>query len=244
MQIINAFWEKRNLGLNVAEITIEGFDENISEIISTIDKNDYIVVKVPNSKISLIHELENYGFRFLETQFEVCHPIPKRLSIDPYIRRIIDRVKYQQIRDKEGLEKVLNKIDDIMFDTDRFYLDPAFDNSVSSLRYKNWIRYEFYNKSVFLASLIVEGDEIGFFLMTKIDDNKYSSTLAGIFSQFKNSGLGIAAIGKPIFWAYDNKIDKILSRISSNNILSLKVHLELGYKINNVLYVFRKLKFN
>ena len=82
MHLINAHWEKRNLGLSVAEVSFEK-GETIRQIDSSLFKEyDYIVAKVPSGEISLLHDLEKIGFRFLESQFEFLIQLIQNLRLN------------------------------------------------------------------------------------------------------------------------------------------------------------------
>ena len=80
MKIINATWEKRNLGCDAYEIQIERKDlKNFSSIMSDLKKQDfsgaYVTVKMPVGNLEALHALEDDGFRFMETQYKIKNKI-------------------------------------------------------------------------------------------------------------------------------------------------------------------------
>ena len=73
MKIINATWEKRNLGCDAYEIQIERKDfDNFDAVCDEIEKQDfsgaYVVIKMPVGNLDALHKLQDMGFYFMETQ--------------------------------------------------------------------------------------------------------------------------------------------------------------------------------
>lgn len=241
MKIIKATWEKRNLGLNVIEIEFEPNDgpKNLKKLGRF--KADYFVAKIPIKNLFLAHKLEDDGFRFMETQFSLARDLTKNFQVEPYLEKIANVVAYQKIHSKNELDQILKQIDRDMFDTDRISLDYSLPKRISVNRYRGWMKDEF-DKGSTICKLLFGKELIGFFLLKKHDEITLDSVLAGVFSRYKSSGLGAASIGKHIDFCIKNHVKKLIARVSSNNIASLKMHLAFGYEVKGAIYVFRKIK--
>ena len=93
MKIIDAVWEKKNLGVTAAEILIEGGD-NIKEIMSALTDIDkqYVVCKVISGFNEATSVVQDLGYKYIEDQIEVEHDlheikrnrIMQRLLVLPY----------------------------------------------------------------------------------------------------------------------------------------------------------------
>ena len=66
MKIIDAVWEKRNLGVETVEFVVENSDTEIvmGEILEA--EKQYNVVKLPTNKPELMKLLQENGYRFVE----------------------------------------------------------------------------------------------------------------------------------------------------------------------------------
>lgn len=244
MNLRNAYWEKRNLNLNVLEVEFD--DNDTVEDINKLKYNDfeYIVIKVPIGKLDIIHKLEDINFRFLETQFELMNEVQEGRIFKQTHLEILKNTYYKEILHKDELDNLLANLDKYMFETDRISLDPIFNKKISAVRYKNWVMDEFKNKDSRICNLIYNDANIGFFII-KLNEEKADSLLAGLYDKYRNKGLGIATVQNPIEYCVENhNIRKITTRISSNNLKSLKVHVECGYKIIGMKYVLRKININ
>jgi len=240
MKIIDAVWEKRNLGLRVGEIQFERTD--LIDALHTplpFGSYDYLVAKVPTNMLPLVHKLERLKFYFLETQFDLKKDLRKGLQIPQEFSWINDRVNTSVISDTNRIEEILAKIDSSMFDSDRVSIDPLLGSKPGAERYRNWIRDEMSRGEAVLVELSLEGASIGFFLLSNFRAEYCFSTLAGIYSEFKGCGFGLSAIAMPIIFAKEQKAKFIHTVNSSNNQQSLKIHLACGYSIENISYVFR-----
>lgn len=72
MQIIDAFWEKRNLNMDTTEILIEENDscDDIENVIGNLTKG-YVVVKIDPARINEMNLLQKNGFVYTESIFSV-----------------------------------------------------------------------------------------------------------------------------------------------------------------------------
>lgn len=239
MRLIDAFWEKRNLGLSVAEITFES-GETPQQLDPNLFKTyDYIVAKVPSGEVSTIHGLEQLGFRFLESQFDLSirlNNIPQRPQSSDFLMK---KITTSPLDSREQIEELVEHITPELFEVDRVSIDPEVGKTVGALRYKNWVLDEFNKGNIFAHRLHLGSTPIGFFILKKIGPSKLFAMLAGLFSQYKNKGLGLSIVQKPIDWAREQKYEEIVTRNSSNNSESFKIHLACGYRLDSISYLLR-----
>lgn len=77
MKIVAATWERRNLGLDVTEVTLDHKDlKNEPETLEILKKymmpRHYLLVKVPAGSIAFLAKLQALGFIFLEHAYRVA----------------------------------------------------------------------------------------------------------------------------------------------------------------------------
>lgn len=243
MKITDAIWEKHNLGVIALEIEIDSSDSfsHLSNLI-TLHNYDYVIIKVPIRLLSFAHALEDMGFRFMETQVALSRDLHVASNFSTGFNFLLQKIEVKQANDNDHLEKILSRIDISMFATDRISMDPLFGPQVGMERYKNWIKQEVIKEGSILAELSLNKKSIGFYLLSKLENGAYFSTLAGIYSEFRGKGLGISAVAKPLECVIELGGRWVHTRNSTNNLESLKLHLTCGYSIKEMFYIFRWLR--
>ena len=239
MKKIELIWEKENIGKKSVEFRFDG-SECISEIDSDICDNldyEYQICRIPASNMELVYFLQKHGFVFSETAFELSASLKKVVVSDVY-KPYIEMMNYHKAGEEE-IKIVEDTIRKGVFKTDRIALDPFFSLEKSGNRYGNWFVQEMKNKTT--NCYIVEAEEtpIGFFVLKEETNNISNSFLAALFNE-QNIGMGFATIYFPLVQAKAEEKKRIVTHVSSNNIDSLKTHLEVGYKINGISYCFIK----
>ncbi len=234
MKVIDAFWEKRNLDMNVAEID---FAENDKEYDKSVEGNyQYIVAKVPKGNIYICNILESNGYKFIEAQLELTRKIS---DVDKYMgsyNNFIAKFSYKIIVKDEDLLKLIEKINENMFISDRISLDENFGREVSCRRYRNWIKDEFLKTNSIVVEVMNDNKSIGFFLVRKRENYCATSLLGGIFDEYRNSGLGIVMESMVVKFCKNSSIKRLETNVSSNNINAINMHLAFGSKIRNIKY--------
>ena len=246
MEIIEAYWEKRNINVDTYEIRLNINDlYDISNIVKHISsdkyKNAYLIIKMPVSNIKALHFLEDNGFRFMETQFHVKkilkdHDTPKLLS---RLKNILEQREIN--KDKKSWKAVTDLMTDSMFYTDRIYLDPKLKKGTSCRRYKNWIMDLVEDSNSHLFVYYYKDIPVGFGLV-KIDYEKkiVYDLLEGIFEKYQNNGFGYMMFDLALKNYQKLGIEKLETCISSNNQSILSLDLMFGYTIEKEEYVLRK----
>lgn len=243
MKTVHAVWERKNLGRDAWEVTLDKKD--MTDVQSVIDAlhapqfdGCYVCVKLPVGNLHMVHALEDDGFRFLETQLHLVAALePSDVmrygeSADhiPVEERVVPKTR-------EDWGAIIEKITPGMFDTDRIALDPAFGPDVACQRYRGWCWDLFDNPKSVLKVLSINGQDSYFniYLLDHGSDG-YDGIIGGGFSEHKNTGLGALMCAKTMF-----EKGKYKTSVSTNNFPVLKIHQHLGRIVCNERYVFRKI---
>ena len=236
MKVINAVWEKRNLGVNCHEINIEPNDTaNIIKKELPLNESEYTVVKVPSGKFDIMFLLKELGYTYVESSINLVHDL-KEIRLNPLQQRVMDSISYSQMNNKD-IDELFNEIKKGIFTTDRIYIDPYFSHDQAANRYINWISDEI-KKGCDIFKLIYKNNSIGFFTFKDIGHNVCYPFLAGMYKDYLKSGLGMSTIEKTLKEAINRNYKKMSTYVSINNIKIVNVHLSLGFRVNNVYNVF------
>ncbi len=241
MQIIDCFWEEINIGKKTVELTFDSREEYDPEKVKQAVKGyQYCVAKVHSGNTSCLLGLQRDGFISIETQIGLSKKIEDFVFTDKMVRFIDKRIGFRVIRDREGLQSVLNSITPNMFSTDRIYLDPSLGSKYSLQRYRNWIETEFERGTTLYESEL-KGDRVGFGLF-RVEGTVMNVLLGGIYEQYQNMGIGILTACSPILFckAQNMDIKKETTSVSSNNFSVLQFYNYLDFKIDKMCYVLVK----
>ncbi len=239
MEIIEMPWELNNLGVSSIEFRFDG-TEDIRQIDSSVYENqdyEYQVCRIPANCMDLAYFLQDNGFRYSETAFELSADLRKE-SLPGLYKNYLDMFDYH-IADKDEILKVDEIIRRGVFDTDRIALDPFFDLEKSGRRFENWFAKELDAGSSKCYIVDAMSKDLGFFVLKENSNTEADSFLAALFDQ-KDKGMGFSVIYYPLVQARKEGKKKIKTRVSSNNLNSLKTHLEIGYKLKHINYLFIK----
>lgn len=238
MKVIDAFWEKRNLGVDTTEITVESFDtvKEFQVVLERI-KTPYQVVKIPAGMVELMWMAEECGFRYIETSIRVIHNL-KEIVLSPLVERIDKTIEYQPMTE-EDQKHLFEEIKKGMFYTDRVYLDSFFSETQAAARYIGWIKDERERGSE-LFQYQYKNQAVGFFILKQIEPNVYYPFLAGIYPEYQKYVFGAVYIYKALFEAKRRKGKLVSTFISTNNQNAMRMHMECGFQIKEISYVYVK----
>lgn len=238
MKITHAVWEKRNMGVECNEITIQRMDteESFTKKKSDIE-TEYIVVKLPSDMSELNFFLQKSGYTYVETMISLYRDtsIPKLSSIN---ERIIQNMSYSIMNDFET-EELYNEIRNGMFTKDRVSVDHAFTKEQSNNRYVGWINDEI-NNGAQLFKIKYRNKIVGFFTMKEKEEKVFDSVLAGMYQSKQMVGIGLAMDYFEIMEANRNEGKKVLASVSTNNLSALMIALQLGYSIDKLENIYVK----
>ncbi|MBQ8914060.1 MAG: GNAT family N-acetyltransferase [Lachnospiraceae bacterium] len=239
MKIVDAFWEKRNLNVDVTEIDLDG-NETVDEVVETLRKlsTSYNVIKLPVARNDLLLKVQEEGFIFVEVSIALESGI-SAIDIPPLYSRFLPHINIKTADERER-EIVLDEIKNgEIFETDRIALDPHFSRQMAGLRYYNWAK-DLIETGADFPVAYYKDDMVAFGVNKSIDDKTYDAVLGGVISEFGRKGFG--------FWALYANYDsikrqggkKIVTHVSSNNMPVFKLHMQNGYTVSGMKYILVK----
>ena len=238
LKVVDAFWEKRNLGVCCSEIEIEPGDEtNFLKKELPLNEAEYTVIKVPSNKFDVMFLLQELGYTYIESSINLVHDL-KEIRLNPLQQRIMDSVSYSTMTDKD-IDHVFREIKKGIFTTDRIYIDPYFSHEQAANRYVNWIGDEL-ERGCKIFKLTYKNDSVGFFTFKDIGNGVCYPFLAGMYEKYLNSGLGICTIEKPLKHAIKMNYKKYSTFISSNNTSTFSAHVALNFSFRKIYHVYIK----
>jgi hypothetical protein len=238
MKIVDAVWEKRNLGLKVFELTIQEEDIYLNEQIEQFElKSDYVVIKLPIVLNRHLTSLQDLGYQFIE-QLTINSHLAVVPKLTPIMNRFLGKLSCQ-IAKSDEVDLIRHEIDSDLFDTDRVSLDPKFSKQDASNRYLGMISDEIeQNGKIY----VIKFNEmvVGFFTLHMSLQNIAYCNLGGIFKNFQNLGFGIFLNYFQICITRDLGGEQTITAYSSNNVGAFAVHQMFDYKVIEQYYVFIK----
>jgi hypothetical protein len=198
----------------------------------------YAVCKVPVEDLGAVHELEDNGFRFIETQLKLS------LKMKSY-----DTSKYPYSYlpvERNDLETVLG-IAETIFSDDRFSVDPfikeRFAGKAAGERYRRYVikSFEAQDECVYKMVSAATNEIVGFGTHRHTTQDEAVIFIGGIVSAYQKAGLG------PIsdFLAINNLrregAKKAYTHVSARNYAIMNLEIAgLGYKVVDSHVVLRK----
>lgn len=235
MEIINAFWEKRNLGVDAVSFQI-GRNDTAEEVIPQIefDQREYQSAIVDSTKTDIVLELQNHGFRFIECSLELSASSDEAIIPDN-LKRFQKSMGYRPAsHDEIKLIKSIIESGDI-FKTDKISLDPYFGTKKAGIRYSFWI--DDLIKAGKTLSVITFDDEPIAFDVAGYSEGVVEHYLGGMLPGKKGKMLGATISVPSILYWKQHGAKQFKTVVSSNNHPILKVHQSFGFKIVNCKYI-------
>lgn len=239
MRVIDAFWEKRNLGLDTIEVEIDETDD-ISEVESKIKDIDaqYIVVKTPSNNINFSILLQKYGFTFIETQIGFSFNLKNKIRATEGELKRTDELIVEYMND-DDLCILYNEIQKGLFDTDRISIDPCFSQKQAADRYIGWIKDEL-GRNGKVCKFLFKENTVGFFSYKIIDNKIFYSFLGGAYNEFKRNGLGLMTTIKQLKFAGEQGLTKWTTSASLNNLKHIRILNTVGCSMDKATNIFIK----
>jgi hypothetical protein len=238
LKIVDAFWEKRNLGVDCVEVVIEAADM-AAEVKSGVARlvTQYLVVKVPAGGADIMFCLSELGFAFIEASIHITRKVAY-LELSGIQKRVADSVSYALMQESDLLV-LWDELRKGMHDTDRICLDPYFTKEQSANRYIGWIQDE-VARGADVFKLIYKSQSIGYFTMKSLGGGVYYPFLAGMYASHRNSGLGFNIAYKPLCEIATRGGLSVSTRISANNGNVVRLYASLGFRFDEFTYVYIK----
>lgn len=240
MNIIDAHWDKKNLGVKTYEVifsdndTINDFVEVEKDLIQN-KKAKYLVLKIPANNSELLFGLPKLAYNFVEASMKLTlrksnYHCPK------FVARFDRNITVSQ---SDNMEAVLNEINKGVFATDRISVDPNFSQEIANRRYSNWIKTLVDNGDP-LYEVYLNKDPIGFFLLKRVNEKEVQGILTGLYEKYAKSGYGALIMKKLNDTVWDLGYTTYHAQVVSNNISALKTNLLFGSSIDSITYCYVK----
>lgn len=238
MKVINAYWEKRNLGVETKELICENTD-TIDEVKAKIMElaAEYVVVKIPSGRMDLSGHIQKMGFCYIEDLIEVTHDLHETVRA-PLHQRLYDAMTYRKM-DDEDVQQLYKEIEGGLFETDRISKDEEFGKEKAARRYIYWIK-DMIMQGAQPYVMLYKEEPAGFIILKSNDQKTYISVLGGGYKKFRKSGLGIVQKEQEIVKRMGGK--SLMTYVSSNNPSQLRALILNGYLPKDVQHVFVKHK--
>jgi len=247
MKVVEAIWEKRNLGCTAFEVSLSKGDlSNIHQCLSVLSddrfRNALVTLKLPVGNMAAIHGLEDAGFRFVETQFQVGYDLTHYHCPPSVVEFVSPVVQVEVPKRVNDWERIAELVTPDLFETDRIALDPCFGINIGCVRYKNWMMdlvsaedshlYVFYKPDN-------QSSPLGFTLV-KEQGVVSHAILGGVFTHCKIPGIGVSIWNQYLKNSAARGFARIETAVSSNNPAVLIMDSVLGYVIEKMTYVLRR----
>lgn len=236
--------------VDLLQIDSEVFGRNVLVIINPDAKSDfapferayvdayqpiYVSCKVALEDVSVMHMLEDSGFRMVECQLKgvITFRQPWDTSAYPY--------RFERVTSEAVLEEVL-QIAKTTFEHDRFSMDPACPLGVSGDRYLLYTRKSFTepNESVYRLYDPKSKETLAFKTCRRADNNKVQLFLSGLRSDMK--GLGLGPISNYFYFneLINQRIKAAYGYVSAHNYAAVNMDLSMGFRVRGAFAVLRK----
>ncbi len=225
MKVVDAVWEKRNLGLDSVEMEVELNDtyEEVNQILSEV-KGQYLAVKVPTNRTDIIWLMAKHNYIFVEDMMFFEHDLHEIVRT-PLQQRLYDAVEIYPMEEVD-YAILFEEIDNGSFSFDRISNDPFFTKEQSIRRFHNWLNDERERGAEFLK-VTMRGEIIGFFTIWEIEPGVYTSALGGTFMKWRKGGLGTIVQASEEVKKRGGK--KLILGASTNNMTQIRSLIQNGF---------------
>ena len=239
MQIIDAYWEERNLGVSCYEIKT-GFRDSLEEIkeqYEELKERQYMVVKVPSSRPDIIPFFQQREFAFCETAITLEHNL-RSIDVPKRLEKIFEKCRWVRMVE-EDIGFLHDQVYKNVFKTDRVYMDPMFTEEQAARRYDCWIQDLIHDDNI-PYKVMFQDETVGFFLNKEVKAGVYDGLLAATYSNYEGTGMGYCIQYAGLKSAMDRGASKYIGHVSANNPTVLKMLLSIGFSVKEMEYVFIK----
>lgn len=238
MRIIDAVWEKRNLGVETKEIEFEDQDsiEEVQNCLRNIHA-EYLVVKVPACRADITHLLYINQYEFVEDMLFFVSNLDIA-ECSGIMQRMYDAVSIKKA-DDDDVKEIFSEIRKGMFSTDRISLDSHFTEEVASERYVNWTLDEL-ERGTELYCYCYKNRNVGFSGLSEVQNGVYISFLGGLFNEYRARGIGTITSIKICETVKKLGGRQLYSMVSSNNVDQIRSLIYNKYNMSKINHIFVK----
>lgn len=239
MRIVDAFWEKRNLGVSCYELQMETNDilEQVINEYQGLEEKQYMVARIPSARYDLVQYFQSSGFQFIEAAITLRHDL-QNISIPRRLLRICEKCSWA-VMDSNDIQQLYEEIEKGIFKTDRIYIDPNFSKKQAAQRYVFWIQ-DLVKQGNIPYKVSYSGEVVGFFLNKEKEVGVYDGLLAATYSAFEGTGMGYCIQYAGMQSVIERNAKEYIGHISGNNPKVMHVLLSIGFSIDKIDYILIK----
>jgi len=237
-------WDSNHFGLSFAKINfiqargdysekysiIKGLLEKIDEL-----KYDYVILRHNTNDLSIIHSLEDMGYRFIVNSITLIHNLKKINNFNSPIS--VRACKNEDI-------PLLKELARDSFTFDRFHADPELNKEKCDSLHSEWVK-NCCNGNLADKTFIteVDGKIVGFGACKLDKDNKISTfVLLGVSPSFRNKGVGAILLSAMLDFSRANNATLAELRTELTNHPAVSLYQQMGFKTNLIEGYYRKIK--
>jgi len=216
MKVIQANWEKVNLGKETFEI--EFFPDDNPDDISPLNlPGELNYIKLKSYDHSVMKLISSFGYTFCESQLSFTKSL-RRFDTNSHEFPMVDLFEIEKVRSEDELNLLISEVNLGIFSTDRIALDPEFGQAIANSRYSNWIRSMFADESAEISFIKTkkENKKVGFFINVR-HGTLCNIVLGGIFKDFLDRGIGHVFVYHSLVHAKLTGSKTVKVKVSSNN---------------------------
>lgn len=238
MKVIDAHWEKRNLGVSCTEITAD-LTDTLDAVRTAICQlsDDYVVAKVPVPRVDLLLCFQEAGYAVIEAVLHIKMGLHNVVFPQLY-KRYENDLSFRQANAND-VRQIMAEIRAGVFATDRISLDPRFTPTHAANRYRHWIEDELNRNSNAYITMFKSRD-IGFSILRNDGEGRFNGLFGGLYLAERKSALGFAIGWANIVKARELGGTVIETNVSANNLAAVKMNLSVGYEVAGISYVLVK----
>jgi hypothetical protein len=199
----------------------------------------YVVYKAPIEDIASIQQLEEHGFRFVETQLRLTFRLrqPFDTGKTPYV--------FERVTTEDQLHEVL-EIAGNTFTDDRFMIDPKLPDAqnVSGARYQAYVRNSFSQPDERVYRLVnpATGQTVAFKTHRIVNSEEALMLLGGVRAEYKAAGLAAINAYYDFNELIRNGVKRFTTHVSARNYGVMNLEISgFQYRIKQTFIVLRKL---
>ena len=242
MNTVHAIWEQENIGVDAyeTELTQQDSTQDYAQVEQALLASgaQYLVVKTPVNCPDLLFGLPQLGYTLVETVFHVSirrddYHMPAAIARFDRGLTVVERIE------SADRARVYALIRAGVFKSDRVSIDPAFTLAQAGNRYANWLA-QMLTAGGKLFEVLQGEKPIGFFVITRVDEQTVDPVLMGLYDEQNDRGMGALLHKKTLDTCFAQDCSRLSSTIVSNNAKVLRVYVNAGATITDTQYTYIK----
>lgn len=224
-------WDSELFGVNIYSLSDIQYpqDNNLRGLLRSVDVEarslnvELMITRVNQSELVLVNALEEYGFRYIETNYK------------PFL--CLEGITYPLNKDWFIVEATPNDVVTLsrqikdMFKYGRYHQDLRISNDLADRRYQNWLLNAEKNAAqrVYICSDMKNAQPIAFFVVEEQDGKEVFLSLVGMMEHYRGRGLSKDVWKTFIMFLKQIGITKISTSISSHNLAIFNLYTSMGF---------------